>query len=961
MRSISVWRLSAAVVLAIGFSPLAAHAQNSASLVGKVVDASGGVMPGVTVTATSPALQVPQMTAVTEPDGTYRIVQLPVGVYTVKFELEGFQSYVQTGITLTVGFAGRVDAAMKVGTLSESVTVSGQSPVIDTVNTTSSTTFQQQVLQSTPKGQGMWQIYGLASGVKISGAPDVGDSEIGSRGSIEVYGVAQQATININGINAVTFDGDGSSSATYVNGFPFDQIKVTASGANPEIGTPGAAVQAEMKSGANSFHGTYQGAFETPGMQSDNITPTLKAQGLQVTVPLDHYHDFAGDLGGRLIRDKLWFYVGMTDQSQGIGVPGFAKSPGPDGVYLTPDDPPAIQSYTLHDYFGKVSAQPSQSVNLNFTELKWLKLADGWGGSRLVPYPSARYEPLAGNDWKGEIQWVPNSSMLVDAYAGFADYTDYEDFEPGSNNVPGNPSRKELSTNLATGPRTSPYQGGEFNYESHETVTFLPKRDILGGRHELKTGLIFTVNFTGSAYASKPSGNYVVQDLNGQANSIILYNWPIDPRSDNEMRSQALFLTDTWTANRVTMNLGVRWERYRNYYPTQTRQEGPFAPYFGAAQTFPGQDVLLWKRIVPRLGVNWDIAGNGKTVLKSTFGESSNQPGLGFASTFNPYAQSNVTYAWHDLNGNRDYDPGEVNLDPSGGDFISASGGKSQLVNPNLQQPHEFEFMTELDRELMKNTAIRLIYVRKEMLQLFDSAARNVGRPIGDYTVPLGVVDPGPDGAVGTADDGGPMTLYTYPTQFAGGAFSQNMFVNAPNDRPNVYNTVEGTFEKRYSNRWNLLTSFGITKTHEWLIAAAVPQTPNDTLFPLDDTWKWNARATGSYTLPYDIQLSATLLANSGVPYGRTVTFGKIPQLNTVTVRVDPVGSEQLPTFAMANFGLNKSMSVGARKLSVIFNVYNAFNTSAPTAARFLSGPAYGYATQVLAPRMLRLGARFSF
>jgi hypothetical protein len=960
MRGIS-GRLLAAVVLAIGVGPLTAYAQNSASLVGKVMDASSAVMPGVTVTATSPALQVPQMTTTTDTDGTYRIVQLPVGVYTVKFELQGFQSYVQTDIRLTVGFAGRVDAVMKVGTVSESVTVTGASPVVDTVNTTSSTTFQHEVLQSTPKGQGMWQIYALASGVKISGAPDVGDSQVGSRGSIEVYGVAQQATININGINAVTFDGDGSSSATYVNGFPFEEIKVTSSGANPEFGPPGAAVQAEMKSGANSFHGTYQGAFETPGMQSNNITPTLQAQGLQVTTPLDHYHDFAGDLGGRIIRDKLWFYGGLSNQSQGIGVPGFAQSPGPDGVYLTADDVPAIQSYTLHDYFGKVSAQPWRSTNLNFSDLKWLKLADGWGGSRLVPYPSARYEPLAGYDWKAGATIVPSSNMLIDAYTGFADYTDYEDFEPGANNVAGNPSRKEISTGLQTGPRTSPYQGGEFNYESHATVTFLPKREILGGRHEVKTGLIFTINFTGAAYPSKPSGNYVLQDLNGQPNSIVLYNWPIDPRSDNDQRGQALFLTDTWRANRLTMNLGVRWERYRNFYPTQTRQGGPFAPYFGAAQTFQGQDVLLWKRIVPRLGVNWDIVGNGKTVLKATFGEYSNQPGLTFASTFNPYAQGSATYLWHDLNGNRDYDPGEVDLDPTHSDFISASGGKSQLLNPNLQQPHEFEFMTELDRELVNNTAVRLIYVRKEMLQLFDSAARNVGRPIDYYTVPVSVKDPGPDGVAATADDGGPMTLYTYPAQYSGSAFGQNMFVNAPSDRPNIYNTIEGTFEKRYSNRWNLLTSFGVTKSHEWLIAAAVPQTPNDTLFPLNDTWKWNGRATGSYKLPYDIQVSATLLANSGAPYGRTVTFGRIPQLNTVTVRVEPVGAERLPTFAMANFAVNKSVPVGSKRLSVIFNVYNAFNTSAPTAATFLSGAAYGYATQVLAPRILRLGARFTF
>ncbi len=105
------------------------------------------------------------------------------------------------GIHLTVGFTGRIDAEMKVGAVSESVTVSGESPVIDTVNTTSSTTFQQQVLQTTPKGRGMWQIYGLAAGVSTSGTPDVGDSEIGSRGDIQVYGVAQQATINVNGIN----------------------------------------------------------------------------------------------------------------------------------------------------------------------------------------------------------------------------------------------------------------------------------------------------------------------------------------------------------------------------------------------------------------------------------------------------------------------------------------------------------------------------------------------------------------------------------------------------------------------------------------------------------------------------------------------------------------------------------------------------------------------------------------
>ncbi len=105
------------------------------------------------------------------------------------------------------------------------------------------------------------------------------------------------------------------------------------------------------------------------------------------------------------------------------------------------------------------------------------------------------------------------------------------------------------------------------------------------------------------------------------------------------------------------------------------------------------------------------------------------------------------------------------------------------------------------------------------------------------------------------------MTIYTYPAQYAGGAFNQTMFVNRPSNRPDIYNTIEGTFTKRYSNRWNMLASFGATKNHAWMPLAALPQTPNDTLFPMDNTWNWHARMTGSYMLPYQVEVSGTLLA----------------------------------------------------------------------------------------------------
>jgi hypothetical protein len=967
MRNESVWRLlmTIAAVGVLAQGTLTAQSATSASLVGKATDSSGAVLPGVTVTVTSPALQVGQKTVVTDPDGTYRVLQLPVGLYSVKFELSGFESYVQNGIRLSVGFTGRVDAVMQVGAVSESVTVSGESPVVDTVHTTSSTTFQLEVLQATPKGRGVWDIYDFASGVSTAGAPDVGDSNIGSRGDIKVYGVAQQATILVEGINAVTFDGPGYSSAQYIDYFPMNEVKVNASGADPETGTPGASVEIEMKGGSNSFHGNYEGAFERPGMQADNITPALQAQGLKVTTPLKSYYDFAGDLGGRIVRDKLWFYGGKTRQVSDIGIAGFAQSPGPDGKYLTGDEVPGTQTITMNDEFAKVSAQPWSATHLGGSYLHWSKYADHWTASRLRPEESTETQFLPGNIWRGEVQSVPKSTLLLNAYLGSSGYNVTRADQPGTD-VPGNPSRFDAGTGLYTGPSAMPPIKPVNHYESHENITFLPKDPILGGRHALKMGGIFTWESGSSAYVNKASGDYLLNYLNQVPNSITFYNFPITPT--NDLRSQALFAADTWTMSRVTLNLGVRWERYRAWYPTQSRAEGPFAP----AATYPGEDILLWKRVVPRLGVAWDVRGNGKTVIKTTFGQYSNQPGYNFAENYNPNALVSTTYRWRDLNGNGDYNPGEVNLDPNGSDYLSATGGANQLVNPNLQQPNDLEFMARIDRELVANTAVSLVYVRKTMRDQFDnnscpagyscSSTRNIARPAGDYTVPVTVRDPGPDGVLGNADDGNPLTLWTYPSQFVGAAFNQTMFVNAPSDRSDIYNTIEGTFTKRYSNRWNLLASFGLTKNHAWMPLAAVPQTPNDTLFPIDDTWNWNGRMTGSVMLPFQIQLAGTLIANSGAHGVRTVTFGSIPQVNTVTVRIEPFGSEQLPNLSTVNLRGSKAISLlGSQKLSLTFDVFNVFNSSAPTAAAFLSGKAFGFATGLMAPRIARLGVKFAF
>src|SRR5439155_148963 len=223
-------------LLLSAMAPTAAFGQSaqSASLVGKVTDESGGALPGVTVTIKSPALQVPQVNAITGVDGDYRILELPPGVYSASFELSGFQTTVHSDIHLTVGFAGKVDVIMKIGALSETVQVTGQSPVVDTVNVTGQTTLMQDQLRSIPMGGTMQEMLPLAAGVSMQAKPDVGDSNLASRSAIITYGVVLQPTLDVEGINTVT--DHAADTAVYLNSFSLEEVQFKTSGNNADIG-----------------------------------------------------------------------------------------------------------------------------------------------------------------------------------------------------------------------------------------------------------------------------------------------------------------------------------------------------------------------------------------------------------------------------------------------------------------------------------------------------------------------------------------------------------------------------------------------------------------------------------------------------------------------------------------------------------------------------------------------------
>ncbi len=225
-------------------------------------------------------------------------------------------------------------------------------------------------------------------------------------------------------------------------------------------------------------------------------------------------------------------------------------------------------------------------------------------------------------------------------------------------------------------------------------------------------------------------------------------------------------------------------------------------------------------------------------------------------------------------------------------------------------------------------------------------------KPFSVYNVPVTLTD---------ALTGAPVTLYTYPSLYAGSAFNELELVNAPHGRPDIYHTFEIALTKRYSKRWNALSSFWLTKNHEWI--QAIQPTPNDTLFPIDNTWNWEARASASYALPWGLELSGFYRAQSGIPGQRTETFSSPLLLQgAVTLRMEPFGAQRGPTIQLTNLKIAKTFVLKEPfRMQPDLEVFNFFNTDAATSTSYLTGPTYEHVTGIVSPRVARLGLKISF
>lgn len=943
----AAWALAVLLLIA---PRVPAQTNAQATIEGVVTDESGAVLPGVAVTAISPSLQVGQVTAVTSASGEYRIGPLPIGTYDVTYALEGFQLVRRADVRLTAGFTARLDVGLKLGALTESITVSGASPVVDVASATPRTALTRETLELIPTSRnGVQALLAQAPGTRSN--LDVGGNTAGAIPIFRAFGNSASAWPVVEGVAVIAPSSNTAYAGIYNDYSSLEEVQVSSVGNDAEIPGRGISLNAVVKSGGNTYHGEFMGAYTNASLISNNVDDALRKRGITTGVPIERRWDYGGDLGGYLKPNKVWFYGGGRYRVNDNFVLDCLK---PDGTQC---DTTLAQQF----YNGKITYQinPAHRViafyQRNFKD-------NETGASSLVAWESRFTQDFHGDLAKGEWQGTFAKSVVVDALVG---YWDFISWQTGNSLTPSSVDIVKLRrTGSSTQSYFTPNDYNWYKLTSKGTVSWYKSRGLWGA-HAVKGGLDYIRGWTQIVSPEHVNGNYQQLFRSGVPYQISVWNFPIDVR--NDARYYGSFLADEWRPlSRLTFNLGFRLAWDRNFVPAQSHEAGQFATIYPAA-SYPKIAVVSWTTFVPRVRATWDVAGDGKTAIKGGWGRYAAIRGSDDANYVNPNVIGSTTFFWHDNNGNRRYEPGEVLLDTNGRDFVSQTGTTQGVLNPNEKPPMSDEFSLSLERQLFPNLAVRVTGIYSRDWNLAEVI--NPLIPYAAYTIPVSSKDPGPDGRLGTADDTGQtLTYWEYPTSLRGAAFQANTRVNDP-ALDATFKSFEIAASRRFANKWQAMSSYSRTRLHA--PGANATANPNNQINTLNSSAEWSFKASGSYELKYGLLTSVNYELRSGAPWQRTVLLSGGITIPTQVVNVDPYDVAYYDNLHLLDARVRKDFRIySSHKAALGIDIFNLLNKNTVTSATVRSGATYGQVTTAagntatlpfLPGRNVQITANYSF
>jgi hypothetical protein len=931
---------------------------------GKVTDTTGAVLPGVSVSISSQSMQGTR-TDVTNPDGVYRFSAIPPGDYKVTYELGGFDTVVREGLRVGLGFTATVNVELRVARLAETVTVSGQSPVVDVATTKTSTNFDAQQLASLPNARDFWSILAAAPAIQMQRI-DVGGSAAGTQTGYSTYDTKAdqhrpmvEGIVNTEGTNAAGFYYDYGS---------MEEVSVTTGANTPDMPWAGVMSQFIAKSGGNTYHGKIYADYENQNIQSRNIDAAQIALGvkggggLQPTDlnRLHSYHDLNGDAGGYMKVDKLWWYGSLRDQ---------------DAQSLLPNFP--VQPFETH--LQNVTGKVTYALNSNNKLVGFAQWGKKQQPNRLDTFlvspavATHTCDPTvqphltgcgAGSTWNQsywahtyKVGWddVVNDKMFFEVHGGQFHY-----LWPNTRNSSA-PAYEDLSTNIVSGGN----QDGWFRDITRNQVlgSLSYFKDNWAGSHNIKVGgEFFNERFDdlrGQGGLGQVPGDVLMVLKNGAPSEVLLFQSPSS--SLNGLWTTGLYASDLWrVGSRLTLSLGVVFDRYRSYLPAQT---GPPVGPFNPTQTnFPAvNNLITWNLTAPRLGFTYNLGGNDKTVLKFNYASYWWNPGTtSIDSLVNPNSPDWYRrYTWSDPDHDGVWQPGEqVQLETQSG------GVGSTQLDSNLQDTRTREVATFVERELFANFGVHAGFVWRRIDQLYQSD--NLNRPVSAFDLPVTVHDPGPAGTLGAA---GP-AIQAFNLDPANLTLPVVNFLHNTPGRDDFYN-IELAANKRMSNRWSLNASYAYRWNRDnansyfgnTLRVRQDVANPNDAINTDNgryDFGLWAAKVNGSYEAPWGLRVTPAIRMQAGQPYARIFTAA----LNYGSQRIlaEPFGTRHQDNIILVDARVEKRLPLGkSRSVSGFIDGYNLTNANPAQNINWNSGGTFTTPSTIIPPRLFRFGAKFDW
>jgi hypothetical protein len=697
-----------------------AQSVSTGSITGVVRDTSGAVLPGVTVEAGSPALIEKVRSAVSDSSGVYRITDLRPGTYSVTFTLAGFSTLRRAQVELTTGFTATVNGDLAVGNLAETITVSGAAPTVDTTNTSQQSVFSRDVTENLPLGSGIKNYAALVPGATYAAggsAQDVGGSKGEYSQNFLIHGGRggdfQQLR---DGMFYGTLVAAGNW-MTSLNPATVAETTVQTSSGGAELESGGVLVNVVPRDGGNVFSGTFNANGTRPGLQSDNFNDELKARGLTSGGPtVRARYDVGGGIGGPLQRDRVWFFGSARSWRTSSTYPGnfFNKTPGT--LFYTADSSrPAYDNSYYKEVRGRVTWQPTSKdkVNVSFGNEWNCDCASTIALGNTSPESFAGY--ATNPSWQAQVTWSRpvTSRLLLEAgsvvLSGRLDSTLFGAGGEAGGSVD-DPFVLDSSRNYGYGGVRALGLNGGLGFQLFGQTNERFSVSYVTGSHAFKTGVQYLHGWGSTDYGFPASRRDTTYIFNGRTPTFLTY-YAAPVKTATRQEKVAFFAQDQWTINRLTLNLGLRFDYLKGSVPALDIPAGTWVPerHFGEVTDIPN-----WKDWTPRVGAVYNLFGNGKTAIKGFLGRY-----VVFESIIGITAQNGpanrlsntATRSWSD---NGDYIPQESELGPLSdvnfGKVVATTTYSPDLLTGN--RPYNWQGSVQVQQDLGGGLGLNVGYFR---------------------------------------------------------------------------------------------------------------------------------------------------------------------------------------------------------------------------------------------------------